>query len=300
MIATFSEENPTVQAASSRARQAAEDYTRIERAIAFLRENFRGQPDLAAVARAVHLSEFHFQRLFTRWAGVSPKRFVQFLTVEHAKRQLAASRDVLAAALDSGLSGPGRLHDLFVNLEAMSPGEWRRGGAGLSVRWGVHPSPFGPALLAVTERGLCALAFAEAGALSAEITALTRRWHGARVVGDTAVTAPWAERVFGRFSGAVDAGEPLPLLVAGTNLQVKVWQALLRIPSGGLVTYGTLAAAVGEPRAARAVGSAVGANEISWLIPCHRVIRGTGVIGEYRWGSARKTALLAWEAARQG
>lgn len=269
------------------------DYERIARAIEYLRLNSASQPDLAAAARHVHLSEHHFQRLFTRWAGVSPKRFVQYLTVEHAKSRLATARGVLDVAGAVGLSGPGRLHDLFVTLEAMTPGEYKAGGAGLAIRYGVHESPFGPALVAVTARGICGLHFV--GGSSAGVDRLRRDWPDAELRRDPAATAPVSERLFRPLSSP--PGSALALLVKGSNFQVKVWRALLELPFGSLATYGDVAARIGAPGSARAVGTAIGANPIAWLIPCHRVIRDSGALGGYRWGAERKAAMLGWEAA---
>jgi AraC family transcriptional regulator of adaptative response/methylated-DNA-[protein]-cysteine methyltransferase len=269
------------------------DYERIARAIEYLRHHAEDQPDLAAAARHVHLSEHHFQRLFTRWAGVSPKRFVQYLTVEHAKSRLASARGVLEVAGAVGLSGPGRLHDLFVTLEAMTPGEYKAGGAGLAIRYGVHESPFGPALVAVTARGVCGLHFVDGS--SDGIGRLRRDWPDAELRRDLAATTPVSERLFRPLSPpAVGA---LALLVKGSNFQVKVWRALLELPFGSLATYGDIAARIGTPGSARAVGTAIGANPIAWLIPCHRVIRESGALGGYRWGAERKAAMLGWEAA---
>ncbi|MCW5569402.1 MAG: methylated-DNA--[protein]-cysteine S-methyltransferase [Dokdonella sp.] len=269
------------------------DYERIARAIAYLRRHTARQPALAEVADHVHLSEHHFQRLFTQWAGVSPKRFLQYLTVEDAKARLAASRNVLDLAGDVGLSGPGRLHDLFVTLEAMSPGEARAGGAGLEIRYGVHDTPFGPCVIAATPRGVCGLHFAE-GDGSGEAR-LRKDWPEARLIEDRETTALIARRIFDPL--AAHAGAPLALLVKGTNFQVQVWRALLRIPPGALSTYGAIAQHLGRPSAARAVGNAVGANPIGYLIPCHRVIRKTGAFSDYHWGRPRKLAMIGWEAA---
>ena len=274
----------------------ARDYERVARAIEFLRRNAASQPDLTAVARHLHLSGHHFQRLFTRWAGVSPKRFVQYLTVEHAKLRLGATSGVLELACAVGLSGPGRLHDLFVTLEAMSPGEYKAGGAGLAIRYGVHESPFGAALLAVTARGICGLHFLD-GAVDG-MERLRHDWPGAELRQDRDGTAPVFERLFRPFSS--QPGRPLALLVKGSNFQVKVWRALLELPFGSLATYGHVAGRIGAPGSARAVGTAIGANPIAWLIPCHRVIRETGLLGGYRWGPDRKAAMLGWEAARVG
>jgi AraC family transcriptional regulator of adaptative response/methylated-DNA-[protein]-cysteine methyltransferase len=274
-------------------RFSARDFERIARAIGYLRRHAVQQPDLAAVAQHVHLSEHHFQRLFTRWAGVSPKRFIQYLTVEHAKSRLAASGSVLDLAAAVGLSGPGRLHDLFVTLEAMSPGEYRAGGAGLIIRYGLHDSPFGPALIAATARGICGLYFLDqVGDGGAR---LRRDWPRAELRQDPDATAEAAERVFRPLSS--NDGRALALLVKGTNFQLKVWRALLELPFGTVTTYGRIAERVGAAGSARAVGGAVGANPIAWLIPCHRVIRDSGALGGYHWGLERKAAMLGWEAA---
>lgn len=291
---SFPSMNAILETDLSRAEAGARDYERIGRAIAYLRRHADHQPDLAAVARHVNLSEHHFQRLFTRWAGVSPKRFVQYLTLENAKSRLAGPGSVLDLAGAVGLSGPGRLHDLFVTLEAMSPGEYRAGGAGLAIRYGVHESPFGPALLAVTARGICGLHFVAGDQDGA--ARLRREWPEAELRQDVAGTAPVVERIFQPLAAA--AGRPLALLVKGSNFQVKVWRALLELPPGSLTSYGRLAARIGAPGSARAVGGAIGANPIAWLIPCHRVIRETGLLGGYRWGPDRKAAMLGWEAAR--
>jgi AraC family transcriptional regulator, regulatory protein of adaptative response / methylated-DNA-[protein]-cysteine methyltransferase len=271
------------------------DYARIEQAILYLERHYPRQPSLEDVARSVHLSEFHFQRLFRRWAGISPKRFLQFLTVEHAKRRLEECRSVLDAAYDAGLSGPGRLHDLFVTLEAVTPGEYKARGAGIAVRHGWHDTPFGPALVAVTERGVCGLAFAAEVGEAAAMEELRERWESATLVEDPRATAEAAGRIFTPQAGD---DRPLPLFVQGTNHQVRVWQALLRVPAGAVVSYETLAAASGDPSATRAVANAVGRNPVAFVIPCHRVIRKLGAFGGYRWGTARKQAILAWEAAR--
>jgi AraC family transcriptional regulator of adaptative response/methylated-DNA-[protein]-cysteine methyltransferase len=274
--------------------QGSEDYRRVERAIAFLDDRWQEQPPLEAIAAHVGLSAFHFQRLFHRWAGVSPKRFVQWLTLEHAKDRLRDSATVLDATFDAGLSASSRLHDLFVRLEAVTPGEYRNLGRGLEIQWGRHDSPFGPAFVATTARGICALGFGDdAAGAPAE---LARDWPGARLVRDDAATAPWMARAF---AGNPD-GQGLALFVRATPFQLQVWRALLAVPSGHLTTYQAIAAAIGRPTAARAVGNAVGANPVAWLIPCHRVIRGLGTFGGYRWGRARKRVMLGWEAARAG
>ena len=272
------------------------DYDRVAQAILFIEDHAGEQPDLAAVAADVGLSPYHFQRLFRRWAGISPKRFLQCLTVEHAKRALAESRSVLDAAFEVGLSGPGRLHDLFVATEAMTPGEYKQRGRGLDIHYGFHATRFSDCLLLVTSCGISGLAFTEHAGREGALADMRRRWPHARYVEDHGRTAPLARRIFA--SDAGPNGEPFPLFLGGTNFQIKVWQALLTIPPGCLATYDWIAGAIGQPSAARAVGGAVAANPISYLVPCHRVIRKSGVIGDYAWGPTRKKAMLGWEAAR--
>lgn len=274
------------------------DYQRIEQALGYLTEHFRQQPRLAEVAAQLGLSEHHFQRLFSRWAGVSPKRFLQYLTAEYARTLLQNSHSVLDAAFASGLSGGGRLHDLTVNLHAVTPGELQSRGAGLRIGYGIHPTPFGDCLLATTPRGICSLSFHNPTETEAALVELRQRWLGASIEPDSAATAALVAQIFPNDPELQPA--PLHLLVQGTNFQLRVWDALLRLPAGTATTYGDLAARIGAPRAARAVGSAVGRNPIAYLIPCHRVIRASGVLGEYRWGSLRKQALLGWEAAQSG
>ncbi len=272
----------------------ARDYARIEAAIVYLENRFREQPALDDVATEVGLSPHHFQRLFRRWAGISPKRFVQFLTLDYAKAQLDASASVLDAAYDAGLSGPSRLHDLFVTYEAMSPGAFKSGGAGVEIAYGAHPSPFGPCFIGQTERGICALGFADSGA-DAVRAAFERRWPAARFYEDRRAIGTIADRIFDRPTAV---SGPIRLAVAGTNFQLKVWEALLRIPSGRITSYQALARALGLPRGARAIGGAVAANPVSYLIPCHRVIRKSGRFSNYEWGRSRKRVMLAWEASR--
>jgi AraC family transcriptional regulator of adaptative response/methylated-DNA-[protein]-cysteine methyltransferase len=271
-----------------------DDYSRVEKAILFLQENYHRQPELHEVAQSVHLSEFHFQRLFRRWAGISPKRFVQFLTLEHAKKLLEGSRSVLDATYDAGLSSPGRLHDLFVKIEAMTPGEFKARGAGLHINYGFHPSPFGECLLAVTERGICGLGFVGSEGRASLLSDLQARWPKAHWEENSELTQPYINRIF----GGGKPNRPITLVLQGTNFQLKVWEALLRIPMGSVVPYEDIANLVCSARATRAVGSAVGKNPIAFLIPCHRVIQKAGGIGGYHWGDARKKAMLAWEAAR--
>lgn len=273
----------------------ASPYDRIARAIRYLEQRADRHPSLAEVARHVGLSPFHFQRLFSRWAGVSPKRFLQFLTARRARALLGSSRPVLDVALEVGLSGAGRLHDLLVTVDAVTPGDIRRAGAGLTIRHGEHETPFGRCLIGVTERGICWLAFLDRPGDRRAYDAMRAHWPGARVEHDPRSTRAVARRVFDRV-GQPD--RPLPLLVRGTNFQLKVWEALLRIPPAQTVTYGEIARAVGHGTSARAVAHAVARNPVAYLIPCHRVIRATGVFGGYRWGAERKPLMLAWEALR--
>ena len=268
------------------------DYARVEQAISYLEENYRDQPELETVAEAVGLSAAYFQRMFKRWAGISPKRFVQYLTLDHARRRLADSASVLDATYDSGLSGPGRLHDLFVTYEAMTPGDFKRDGDGVEIAYGVHPSPFGPCFIGETERGVCALGFADDAASPTPLEDFKQRWRNADFREDRKLTGETAARIFAA------AGGRLALDLRGTNFQLKVWEALLRIPPGAVVSYDALAGALDKPSAARAVGGAVAANPVSYLIPCHRVIRKSGRFHNYYWGPERKRAMLAWEAAR--
>lgn len=270
------------------------NYARIERAIAFLRAHHTEQPELRDLAAHIQLSESHAQRLFSRWAGISPKRFLQFLTVEHAKRQMGRTDDLLSLSLESGLSGPGRLHDLFVNMEAMSPGEFRQAATGMPMRYGFGETPFGPALVVSTSRGICHLSFVRPADRAVAVDTLRQAWPEARLEEDPEGSRVLLARVFSP-QPAVDGG--LTLWVSGTNFQIQVWRALLRIPFAGMLSYQQLAGLIGQPRAARAVGSAVARNRIAFLVPCHRVLRGSGDFGEYHWGTARKAAICGWEAA---
>jgi len=274
--------------------QLSEDYERIEQAILFLEANYKAQPSLNEVATSVHLSEYHFQRLFTRWVGISPKRFLQYLTKEHAKELLARCENILEVAYETGLSGPGRLHDLFVATEAVTPGEFKSHGEGLAISYGYHPSPFGECLLAFTERGISDLIFVDHKDRGGALELLQNRWKQATLLQDERQTEHVVRRIF----SPTRESEPLGLCLRGTNFQIKVWEALLRIPPGAVVTYEDIAIYLGMPGAARAVGNAVGSNPIPVLIPCHRVIRKAGEFGGYRWGAARKKALLGWELAK--
>ena len=277
--------------------QLARDYELIEKAILFLDKNYLSQPSLKEVAESVGLSEFHFQRLFTRWAGISPKRFLQYLTKEHAKQVLEGSADMLTAAYQSGLSSMGRLHDLFVATEAVTPGEYKNRGDGLTIFYGFHPSPFGSCLVGLTERGICHLAFIEDGDQKKSLSLLAQQWGKAQLLEDSDRTESIVRNILA-FNQGLPTGM-LNLHLAGTNFQLKVWEALLCIPTGLMVTYEELASIIKAPNAARAVGSAVGRNPIPLLIPCHRVIRKVGEFGNYRYGSARKKAVLGWEMARR-
>jgi len=269
--------------------QLSEDYTRVEQAIRYLEANAHRQPDLREVAESVHLSEYHFQRLFTRWAGISPKRFLQFLTKENAKA-LLENTNLLDATYSAGLSSPGRLHDLFVKCEAVTPGEYKLKGAGLRIAYGFHPTPFGECLLAATERGICFLAFVTDGGRAAALKAMKADWQNAEWVEDPRQTEPHVKAIFSPSSKT-----PISLHLRGTNFQIKVWEALLRIPSGHVTSYEDLAARTGNPSAARAVGNALANNPVAYLIPCHRVLRKVGDFGNYRYGQARKKAMLMRE-----
>lgn len=275
---------------------APSDYTRIARAIEWLDANAAQHPSLGDAATAAGLSGPHFQRLFTRWAGISPKRFLQARTAEAAARLLRDGRPALDAAYTAGLSGPSRLHELVVHAEAATPGELKARGAGLTIRYGWHATPFGDALFAATPRGLCFLAFAHTGGRAAAFDDLRSRWPEARLERDDTGTAELAARAFPE---SVRRGGPLALHVHGTNFQLRVWNALLRVPAGATTTYSAIASDIRAPRASRAVGNAVGANPISWLIPCHRVLRGDGGLGGYAWGPERKRVMLAWEGLQR-
>ncbi len=276
--------------------QMMEDYRRIERAIHFLEENFRRQPELEEIAASVSLSVYHFQRLFTRWVGISPKRFLQYLTKEYAKELLHRSENLLAVTYESGLSSPGRLHDLFVATEAVTPGEFKTHGAGLTIQYGFHPTPFGEVLIARTPRGICNLSFVGGERRPLVMEQFFQRWGKAEMHEDPGATRSLVEKVFNRTQ--IQPGE-INVVLAGTNFQIKVWEALLRIPSGAVVSYEDVAVMIGMPLAARAVSNAVASNPIAVLVPCHRVIRKDGDFGGYSAGKIRKKALLGWEQALQ-
>lgn len=271
------------------------DYRRIAEAIRFLRRERLRQPALHDLAAHLGLSAAHTQCLFSRWAGISPKRFVQYLTVQAIKRRMRETGDLLGLLLDAGLSGAGRLHDLFVTMEALSPGEYRQAAVGLTIHHGIGATPFGDALIAFTGRGICRLVFLDGDADEA-LAALQQDLSAARLREDPAGSQALLDQVFARDPTVAARG--LSLWVPGSNFQIQVWRALLRLPFGAVASYAQLAASIGRPRAARAVGTAIGSNPVAFLIPCHRVLRADGEIGEYRWGSPRKAALLGWEAAR--
>lgn len=278
---------------SKSAEQLTGDYQRIAAAIEYVAANFQRQPSLDEMAASVHLSKYHFQRLFKRWAGVSPTQFMHYLTVEYAKDRLAAAGSIFDVALDAGLSGSGRLHDLFITHEAMTPGDYRRQADGLTVRYGFHQTPFGDCLLAATDRGICALRFVgdEPARTLAEVQA---EWPLATWAEAPDETARLARRAF----PDGPRQQPIQLLLRGTNFQVQVWRALMAVPEGSLVSYEDVATGLGRPRATRAVANAVASNPIGYLIPCHRVISKAGKSHNYRWGATRKQALIGYEAAR--
>ena len=273
------------------------DYHRIEKAIVYLEENFRDQPNLQELAEYTNMSPFHFQRMFKRWAGISPKRFLQFLTIEHAKKLLDENRNVLDATYESGLSSPGRLHDLFVSIDAVTPGEFKSRGTGVEIDYGIHPSPFGECLLAMTERGVCGLFFLSGGEKREAVAVLQRQWEEARLNESPQTTKPLLDQIFRPVPHADPS--PINLFLKGTNFQIKVWEALLKIPPGSVCSYEDVAKYLGEPAAARAVGNAVAANPVVFIIPCHRVIRKIGAFGNYRHGTARKKAMVGWEVAQR-
>ncbi len=272
-----------------------QDYQRISEIIHFLNDNHESQPDLNMLSQQFGISPHHLQRTFKRWVGISPKRFLQYLTAEHAKSRLARCRNLLDAAYDSGLSSPSRLHDLFVNLHAMTPAEYKAKGKDTHIDWGVSNSPFGDCLIGITGKGVCWLSFLQPLTQAQSLTEMQRQWPLSSIAEDHNAVKKVAGKIF---ACTQDAKKNIDLLIKGTNFQIQVWQALLKIPDGELVTYQDIGRLIDKPKAARAVGSAVGHNAISYLIPCHRVIRNTGIVGQYRWGNDRKQAMLGWEAAR--
>ncbi len=274
------------------------DYEIVRRTIAFISRRWREQPSLERIADHVGMKPLALQRLFTRWAGLSPKSFVQALTLEHARTLLCDSASVLDAAYEVGLSGPGRLHDLFVSHEAMTPGAYKARGEGLTIRYGFHDSPFGSALIMVTDRGLAGLAFADPGKQAAALADMQARWPRATYVEDSRATGPTARRIFD--PGTWRQDRPLRVVMIGSDFEVSVWETLLKLPLGTATTYSDIAAHLGRPTAARAVGGAVGRNPISFVVPCHRVLGKDGSLTGYHWGLTRKQAILGWEAGVSG
>lgn len=273
---------------------AAADYDVVRRAIAHIRGNWRSQPEIETIADAAGVSPTDLHHLFRRWCGLTPKAFLQAITLHNARDLLRSSASVLETSYEVGLSGPGRLHDLFVTHEAMSPGEWKAGGEGLTISYGFHPCPFGMALVMVTPRGLAGLALADAGEERAALRDMRARWPKARYVEDFAATAATARRIFDPALWRKD--QPLRVVLIGTDFEVRVWEKLLTIPMGKLDTYSGIAGKLGDAKAARAVGAAVGKNPICFVVPCHRVVGKSGDITGYHWGITRKRAMLGWEA----
>jgi AraC family transcriptional regulator of adaptative response/methylated-DNA-[protein]-cysteine methyltransferase len=273
-----------------------EDYDVVRRALRFITEQWRTQPQVEAIAHASGVTPDELHHLFRRWAGLTPMAFLQALTIDHARMLLRDSASVLDASYEVGLSGPGRLHDLFIAHEAMSPGEWKTGGEGLTMHFGFHPSPFGTALVVATERGLAGLGFADGGEEKAALEDMRRRWPRAQLLENSASTAPLARRIFD--PGQWSKDQPLRVVMIGTDFEVRVWETLLDIPMGRASTYSDIAKKLGKPKAARAVGAAVGKNPISFVVPCHRVLGKSGDITGYHWGLTRKRAMLGWEAGQ--
>ena len=275
---------------------ASTDYDIVRRAIAHIRGNWRTQPEIEQIAEAAGVTPTELHHLFRRWAGLTPKAFLQALTLDSARELLRSSASILDASYEVGLSGPGRLHDLFVTHEAMSPGEWKTGAEGVTITYGFHPSPFGAALVMATERGLCGLAFADFGEERAALIDMQGRWPKAKFVEDSARTAPIAARIFDKEKWRPD--QPLRVVLIGTDFEVRVWETLMRIPMGRATTYSTIANKLGNPKASRAVGAAVGKNPLSFVVPCHRVMGKSGDLTGYHWGLTRKCAMLGWEAGK--
>ncbi|MCY1706804.1 bifunctional helix-turn-helix domain-containing protein/methylated-DNA--[protein]-cysteine S-methyltransferase [Pannonibacter sp. SL95] len=277
---------------------AARDYQVVRETLERITETWRDQPQLDDLARQVGLQPIQLQRVFSRWAGLTPKQFVQAITLDHARALLRDAASILDTSYEVGLSGPARLHDLFVTHEAMTPGDYRGRGAGVTIRYGFHPCPFGQVLLMITERGLAGLAFADPGEETSAFEDMSSRWPAASFVADQEATLPYAVRVFDPSAWASDT--PLNVVFIGTDFEIRVWQTLLKIPMGRATTYSDIARSLGKPSAARAVGTAVGRNPISFVVPCHRVLGRTGGLCGYHWGLTRKRAILGWEAGLTG
>ncbi len=276
--------------------QQADDYKKIERAIRFIEKNFKTQPNLDEIASSVHLSKYHFTRLFKRWAGIGPVQFLQFVTLDYTKKKLSESKNLLDTSLESGLSGPGRLHDLFVTFDAMTPGDFKKMGAGLNIDYGFCTSPFGECLMAITQRGICHLGFIQKDNKSDALQQLFETWPGAEFSENSKSIEPFLNQIFNL--DKTKKSRQFNLLIRGTNFQINVWKALLRIPSGNVASYQDIAEYIGRPKAFRAVASAIAINPVAYLIPCHRVISKSGKIHQYRWGSSRKKMIVGREAAR--
>lgn len=271
------------------------NYERVAQVIDYLGKNFRKQPDLSEVAKQVHLSPEHFQRIFTEWAGVSPKKFMQYLTLDFLRERICELPNLQAAADAVGFSAQSRVYDLFVNIEGVTPGMFREAGLGLKIKFGYHNTPFGLCFLAIADRGICGLGFVGEDRKRTEFEAFQQKWHFAELEHAPDQTQPFVQQIFSPDQNQL---QRLTILAQGTNFQLKVWEALLRIPPGAVTTYGHIAQSIGQPSAARAVGTAIGSNPVGFLIPCHRVIQGTGKLGGYHWGEKRKTAIVGWEMAR--
>ncbi len=278
--------------------QAAEDYQRIEKAIEFIEKNHLEHPSLDEIASAVFVSKYHFERLFKRWAGISPIQFLHSLTLDYAKQRLADSANILDATYDSGLSGPGRLHDLFVTFDAVTPGEYKKLGDGLKIEYGFHATPFGECLIAMTDRGICHFSFIDGNKKAGALQSLKRAWPKAELIENDNRTGTAVTNIFSETRN--NNSRPFHLFLKGTNFQVKVWQALLAVPQGGMASYHDIARYIGKPDSYRAVAGAIANNPIAYLIPCHRVIKKSGEIHNYHWGAARKKAILGWESASVG
>lgn len=275
--------------------QQTYSYEKIAQAIAYISENVKKQPSLQDIADQVSISQFHFQRMFTEWAGVSPKKFLQFITADYLKERIKESTNLIELAESAGLSSQSRVYDLFTSIEAVTPQEFKTEGRGLQISYGFHQTPFGECFIAVTERGICSMAFVEEATRDHELILLAKKWHFATIKANPQATFPYVQQIFNPNLKVLDK---LPIVIQGTNFQLKVWEALLNIPHGSVTTYQQIANSIGKPRAVRAVGTAVGDNPVAFLIPCHRVIRKEGILGEYRWGSLRKKVLVGWEAAQ--
>lgn len=271
------------------------DYQRIQQAIEYLAENFKSQPQLKDVAEQVHLSPHHFQRLFTEWAGVSPKKFLQFLTVDYLKNRIQTSNNIAQMADTVGFSSPSRIYDLFVNIEGVTPATYKNKGIGLVIHYGYHDTPFGECFIAATDKGVCGITFLQDQNAGEEFELFAKKWSFAELIENATFTQPYIDQIFSKNPN----NQKIKVLVQGTPFQIKVWEALLSIPQGAVSTYQNIAESIGKPKAVRAVGTAIGRNPIGFLIPCHRVIRKEGKLGQYRWGSGRKKAIIGWEMAKE-